>query len=457
MTYDVIIIGGGAAGLMAAYGAATALSSRKDHRKVSVAVLEKMPRPGRKIMITGKGRCNFTNMKDWSAFSTHIRSNSNVVRPAFYNLTPERLADFFRANGMESVTERGDRVFPESHKSMDVVDTLAKTCLKEGVRIETGFEVSEIGTKEDNGSKIFTVRGRNGGFFMGSRLILATGGLSYPTTGSTGDGYRFAEVFGHSIKPCFPSLTALVPKGYKLTDGLAPDGLKGHIDRSLPLSELGESLCGIQLKNVGVKLLCNGNISQEMEGDVDFTDGGIEGPAGFTISRNAVKTILNGGKVQVVLDLKAGVDTEEFASRVEKLWNEVRKDPRSAGKPIRQTVKVLLGKLMPWELVPAFIKCNPDMVSGKKGREVFKVNAAVRGVRSWVFDIEGYVGFERCVITAGGVSCDEIIPKTLASKKCSGLYICGEVLDIDADTGGYNLHLAFSTGFLAGQSAALSL
>ena len=155
--------------------------------------------------------------------------------------------------------------------------------------------------------------------------------------------------------------------------------------------------------------------------------------------------------------MKAGVDTEEFASRVEKLWNEVRKDPRSAGKPIRQTVKVLLGKLMPWELVPAFIKCNPDMVSGKKGREVFKVNAAVRGVRSWVFDIEGYVGFERCVITAGGVSCDEIIPKTLASKKCSGLYICGEVLDIDADTGGYNLHLAFSTGFLAGQSAALSL
>ena len=222
MTYDVIIIGGGAAGLMAAYGAATALSSRKDHRKVSVAVLEKMPRPGRKIMITGKGRCNFTNMKDWSAFSTHIRSNSNVVRPAFYNLTPERLADFFRANGMESVTERGDRVFPESHKSMDVVDALAKACLKEGVRIETGFEVSEIGTEEDNGNKIFTVRGRNGGFFMGSRLILATGGLSYPTTGSTGDGYRFAEVFGHSIKPCFPSLTALVPKGYKLTDGLVP-------------------------------------------------------------------------------------------------------------------------------------------------------------------------------------------------------------------------------------------
>ena len=156
-----------------------------------------------------------------------------------------------------------------------------------------------------------------------------------------------------------------------------------------------------------------------MEGDIDFTDGGLEGPAGFAISRNAVKAILNGSKVKVALDLKSGVPAEEFEKRVAELWKEVGADPRSKGKSVRQMAKVLLGKLMPWEIIP--------------------------------------VGYERCVITAGGVSCDEIVPKTLSSRKCPGLYLCGEVLDIDADTGGYNLQIAFSTGYLAGRSAALSL
>lgn len=457
MYCDIVIIGGGAAGLMAAYGAARACAGRDSGHKSSITVLEKMPRPGRKIMITGKGRCNFTNMKNWSDFSGHIRANSNIVRPAFYNLTPEALIEFFRRNGMDSVIERGDRAFPVSHKSMDVVDALSDACTRAGAGIITGFEVTEISAEEKDGKTLFTIKGKNGKTVTCGKLILATGGLSYPATGSTGDGYRFAESLGHTLKPCFPSLTALVPKGYKTIPMPADGGQKGHIDRSTPLSDLGSSLCGIQLKNTGVKLLCNGKTVQEMEGDIDFTDGGIEGPAGFAISRNAVKTILNGGKVQISLDLKAGVDEEEFTARTEKLWNQVRNDPRSAGKPVRQTVKVLLGKLMPWELIPGFLKCHPEIISGKKGHELIKVNALVRGIRDWVFGIEGYVGFERCVITAGGVSCDEIIPKTLASRKCAGLYLCGEMLDVDADTGGYNLHIAFSTGYLAGQSAAAAL
>ncbi len=457
MHYDIAIIGGGASGLMAAYGAASAHKMRQGARKVSVIVLEKMARPGRKIMITGKGRCNFTNMKDWNAFSSHIRSNSNAIRPSFYNLTPDKLVEFFSSHGMESVTERGDRVFPKSHKSMDVVDALVNACISSGVRIETNFEVASVNQEKDSDNKIFSIHSTNGQNINTSRLIIATGGLSYPTTGSSGDGYNFAMNLGHTLKQCFPSLTALVPKGYKLITEMKPDVLKGHIDRNTPLSDLGNSFCGIQLKNIGLKLLCSGKIVQELEGDLDFTDGGIEGPTGFSISRNAVKAIINGCKVQIMLDLKPGVNENEFQKRVENLWNEVRADKRSNGKPLRQTLKVLLGKLMPWELIPCFQKCHPEIISGKKGHEVLKLNALVQAIRAWLFDIDGYVGFERCVVTAGGVSVDEIVPKTLASKKCEGLYLCGEILDTDADTGGYNLQIAFSTGYLAGQSAALSL
>lgn len=449
--YDIIIIGGGAAGLMAAYGAKT---SGKD---VSVLVLEKMPRPGRKIMITGKGRCNFTNLKGWSDFSQHIRANSNALRPSFYNLTPENLIDFFNDFGVESVVERGDRAFPASHRSMDIVDALVDAALHSGARIETGAEVSEVRVEETDGDKSFIVETAAGKAFGGSRLILATGGLSYPTTGSTGDGYRIAKELGHSIRQCFPSLTALVPEGYKLIPEGYNGELKCHIDRSIELSETGKALCGNSLKNIGLHLEANGSEIQEMEGDIDFTDGGIEGPAGFAVSRSAVKTLVNGGKVRLVVDLKPGVREEEFGTRVADLWREILADKRSAGKPVRQTVKILLGKLLPWELIPGFLKCHPEIIVGQKGRETLKMKALVNAVRHWEFKIEGFVGYERCVITAGGVSCDEIVPKTLASRKCPGLYLCGEVLDIDADTGGYNLHVAFSTGMLAGRSAALSI
>ncbi len=443
--YDIIIIGGGAAGLMAAYGAASG-------RKRSVLVLEKMPRPGRKIVITGKGRCNFTNMKDWSDFAPHIRSNSNVLRAAFYNLTPERLLEFFERQGLASVVERGDRVFPASHRSMDVVDALVNAAVKSGARIETDAQVSEIHTEDCSDGKIFTVCTVSGKEFSCSKLIIATGGLSYPGTGSTGDGYRFGQELGHTVTNCFPSLTALVPEGYKL-ESPGRDS-KFHIDRSLPLSDTGGALCGCSLKNVGVRLEANGSTLQEMEGDIDFTDGGIEGPAGFAVSRNAVKSLINGSEVVLHLDLKPGVPQDEFAERTAKLWDEVQKDPRSRGKSARVIGKILIGKLLPWELIPGFLKCHPEIYSGNKGREVLKLKALVNGLRDWSFPIAGYVGYERCVITAGGISCSEIIPKTLESRKCPGLYFCGEVLDIDADTGGYNLHTAFATGLLAGESAA---
>ncbi|MBR5702973.1 MAG: aminoacetone oxidase family FAD-binding enzyme [Bacteroidales bacterium] len=520
MKSDIIIIGGGAAGLMAAYGAASALVSAGSD--ASVTLLEKMPRPGRKIMITGKGRCNFTNVKDWNEFSQHIRSNANFLKPAFFNLTPARLVEWFEAAGMPAVVERGDRAYPASYHSTDVIDTLVRACHGVGVKIQSDAEVCDVTIPTGNAP--FFITTADGTAWTCRRLIIATGGLSYPGTGSTGDGYRFASASGHTITPLFPSLTALVPSGYKLllqqhsaipqehsvilqernlqtagnqvlsktslvqnnqrrsSNSLALNDIQKtlaevalsattyppatadmprHIDRSTPLSELGEKLKGIQLKNVGVQLLIEGTEAGNEFGDIDFTDGGIEGPIGFQLSRKAVKALINGSRVKLVLDLKAGVPLPELTSRVKELWTEIDKDPRSRGIREKEKCRILLGKLMPWELIPAFTACNPGIITlERKGRTATKVwvnlPTIAKCLKAWTFDIAGYVGYERAVVTAGGVSNDDIVAKTLESRRVPGLYFCGEVLDADCDTGGYNLHVAFSTGLLAGQSAAKS-
>lgn len=448
MKSDVIIIGGGAAGLMAAYGAASTLVAAGSD--ASVLLLEKMPRPGRKIMITGKGRCNFTNVKDWNAFSAHIRSKANFVKPAFFNLTPEKLIEFFDSVGMPSVIERGDRAYPSSYHSTDVIDALVRACQGVGVKIEADAAVASCHT-----DPVFSITTTDGRSYTCSRLIIATGGLSYPGTGSTGDGYRFATDSGHTITPLFPSLTALVPKGYKA----APGTDAHHIDRSTPLSELGEKFQNIHLKNVGVQLMIEGTVADSEFGDIDFTDGGIEGPIGFQLSRKAVKALINGSRVKLLLDLKSGISLTELTARVKELWMQIDKDPRSRGVREKEKCRILLGKLMPWELIPAFTASNPGIITlERKGRTDTKVwinlPTIAKCLKEWEFDIEGYVGYERAVVTAGGVSTDDVIAKTLESRKVPGLYFCGEVLDVDCDTGGYNLHCAFATGLLAGQSAA---
>lgn len=448
MFSDIIVIGGGAAGLAAACGAARTLVDAGSSARVTV--LEKMPRPGRKIMITGKGRCNFTNVKDWNEFSAHIRTNPNFLKPSFYNFTPSEALEFFSALGMQSVVERGDRAYPASHHASDVVDALVRACHGAGVKIETEVEVKSVGP----GLEVVAADGRR---WTCSRLIIATGGMSYPTTGSTGDGYRFAEESGHTVTPLFPSLTALVPRGYKLVESKDL-----HIDRSTPPSELGKALCGVRLKNVGVQLLVEGSVAQSEFGDIDFTDGGIEGPIGFQLSRKAVKSMINGSRVLLVLDLKPGVPLSELTARVKELWQEVDKDPRSKRLHEKEKCRILLGKMMPWDLIPGFRAMNPGIVTlERRGRADTKlwVNlpTIAKCLKEWTFDIAGYVGYERAVVTAGGVSTDEITAKTLESKKHEGLYFCGEVMDIDSDTGGYNLHTAFATGLLAGQSAAKSL
>lgn len=467
---DILVVGGGAAGLMAACGAASA-----DNHPL-VTLLEKMPRPGRKIMITGKGRCNFTNLKDWNAFSGHIRTDSRFLRPAFYNFTPEDAIAFFESEGVETVVERGDRVFPASYKASDIVDALSRRAISLGVMLMADSGVKRIETSPEG----FVVICSGGKRYEAQKLIIATGGLSYPRTGSSGDGYAWAEQLGHHLRPRFPSLTAIVPRGYKdleagpsvgriaakvlggmdeteiCQESALPPGYPsptGHIPRETPLSEWGMKLCGLSLDNITLTLGQGKDILQQETGDISFTDGGLEGPLGFSVSRNCVKCIQNGGKPWVKIDLKPGIEAEALLGRIKRLWDEIQGDPRSRGQNIRQLSKILLGKLLPWEAVDGFIQGNPGIFGNNK----ISLPALVEALKGWRMDIAGFVGYERCVVTAGGVDTSEILPKTLESRLVKGLYFCGEILDIDADTGGYNLHLAFSTGLLAGQSAAKAI
>ena len=472
-TADIIIIGGGAAGLMAAAGAARTLAAKAESGAAQgrVIVLEKMPRPGRKIMITGKGRCNFTNLKQWNEFQQHVHPKPNFLKPSFYNLSSEKMLTFLEESGLSVVVERGDRAFPESHLASDVVDALVRAAQRAGAEILCSKEVRDICPKADahqNGnldieenksSNGFHITCQDGSEYTCSKVIICTGGLSYPKTGSTGDGYGWAEQTGHKIRPLFPSLTAIVPKGYKDTtpgkstpaqESVAASnttGLKGHIDRSTPFAELGDMLSGNQLKNVGLSLYIDGNEAQYEFGDLDFTDGGLEGPIGFKISRRCVNAVINGSKIYVTLDLKPAVEPEDLTVRITTLWNEVMKDKRSANKQYKDRYKVLLTKVMPMSLIPAFIKANPNVDH----------KSLAKALKSWKMEIEGFVGYERCVVTAGGVNTEDITPKTLESRIVPGLYFAGEVLDLDADTGGYNLQTAFSTGYLAGICAAKSL
>ena len=499
MRSDIIIIGGGAAGLVAAVGAAQVLAESGNGG--TVTVLEKMPKAGRKVMITGKGRCNFTNVKEWADFAAHIRTDQNWASPAWHNLTPEAVIDLFKRNGMRAVVERGDRAFPASHMAGDVVDTLLRACTLSGVKVVTDCEVKTIDVTPrgfsldcvqtsrkqvripvDDPRKLrpgkpaptreeLTIEPIE---YNCRKLIIATGGLSYPGTGSTGDGYMWAEELGHSVSACFPSLTALVPVGYKESSTLAGEiknAFRGrtvygktkerkiaplpqwyphfdkHIERIVPLSDLGQLLNGNNLDNVQLTLWVNGEPVQQEFGDIEFTDGGLEGPLGFMVSRKAVKALNDGQKASLAIDLKPAVELEKLDEDIHQRWEEVIHDERSQGQSFQRLFRILLGKLIPWNLTLGFLKMNPKV----------SVDTLASALKDWRMDVAGFVGFERSVITAGGIATGEITAKTLESKKQPGLYFAGEVLDMDCDTGGYNLQMAFCTGFLAGQSAAKSL
>ena len=403
--YDITIVGGGAAGLFAA---ATLSSYIKEGNSLNVLLLEKMHRCGLKIGITGKGRCNLTNTKPWNEFSTHIHPKNIFLKNSFYAKSNMAVMEFFEGIGLPLVVERGDRVFPQSMKALDVVATLERHISSGGIEIRKNSPVVEISHLPDN----FVISTREGQI-RSRAIIIATGGMSYPTTGSSGDGYAFAKGLGHKITPCFPSLTALTPKNYR------------------------EEFYGISLKNVSVQLVVNGDVVQEEFGDLDFTNGGIEGPIGFKVSRKGVHSIINGQRVELRLDMKPAVTEKQLQERINRELAQIKGDQ----------LKGLLHKLLPGSLVKLFIEENRGIA----------VSNLHQRLKCWSFPIAGYVGYERCVVTAGGVSLQEVSQKSMESKLVEGLYFAGEVLDLDGDTGGYNLQIAFSTGAMAAASAAAKI
>lgn len=412
---DIIVIGGGAAGMMAAIKAA--------EMGCNVTLLEKNEICGKKILITGKGRCNLTNTKPWSEFSTHIHPSANFLKPAFFNFNNSATMEFFNSIGLPTTVEQGDRVFPRSMRAADVPLVLVARMQSLGVDLKCSSQVLNISYSDDlfhcvcgrrdisRGERIEVVK------YSAPVLIIATGGLSYPGTGSTGDGYEFARSLGHTINETFPSLTALMPRVYD-TD-----------------------LVGIELRNVGLSLFIDLDLIKIEDGELTFTPNGIEGALGFRLSRRAVKALIKGQRVELVLDLKPALSLEKLRARIARDLAQMGVTSDNVG---RNRFRALLRGLMPAALVAPFQHHHKELT----------ISNLPEKLKEWRFEIKSYTGYERAVVTAGGIPQKELIAKTMASRKQPNLYFAGEIIDIDGDTGGYNLQVAFSTGALAGESAA---
>ena len=411
--FDIAVIGGGAAGLMAAIRAA--------ERGCSVVLLEKNSFCGKKINITGKGRCNVTNTRPWEEFAPHVHPVAAFLRSAFYHFSNEEMIAFLNRIGLETVVERGDRVYPRSMCARDVSRTLVAYAESVGVRFVYDCDVLNV-AREENGLCCTCAVGPalRTEMVRAAAVIVATGGLSYPSTGSTGRGYEIARSFGHTIVDPFPSLTALMPERFD------PD------------------LVGIELRNVALRLFVDRDPVQLEEGEMAFTEAGIEGALGFRVSRKAVAALRRGQRVELSLDLKPGLTPEQLENRISRELEALRCTRETLGP---RKLATLLRTLMPAELMVPFLTAHPNLNG----------HTLTAALKDWRWRIIAYTGYERAVVTAGGVPQSELIAKTMRSRLCDRLYFAGEVIDLDGDTGGYNLQIAFSTGALAGESAAAAI
>ena len=411
--YDVIVIGAGAAGMMAA---ATAARGGKQ-----VLLMEKMEKAGRKIRISGKGRCNLTNARPPEEFREAIRTNADFFDVAFAEFNNLATIRFFERQKVKLEIERGQRVFPKSGKAWDIANALEDYCRDNGVEIVFNAQVTEILTLE---GKVYGVRYRNKRGFErkeeAENVIIATGGVSYPGTGSTGDGYEFADSVGHTIEEVRPSLTPL---------------RTSHPQRKY--------LDGLLLKNINAKLYIDGELAREEFGEISFSERGIEGAVALRVSRDAVDALIDERRVKLVIDMKPALTEEILFERIKREISEMQPD---------EFFSELLRKLVPKHLVMP-IAHEMDVHSKNYIRKVTdeEIHRLIKILKGMVFPIDDYAPFEYAVVTAGGVRCDEVNKYTMESLKVKGLYFAGEVLDLDANTGGYNLQIAFSTGRLAGQ------
>ena len=405
----VIIIGGGAAGLFAAISAA--------ENGADVTIIEKNDRCGKKLRITGKGRCNVTNDCSTEEFLQNVPSNPRFLYSALSVLSTQDVKDFFESEGVPLKTERGRRVFPVSDKAQDIVSALVSACIARGVKIVNEKVLSLI--ISDN-----TVKGvvTDCGEHLADAVIVCTGGRSYTRTGSDGDGYTFAKAAGHTVTPLLPSLVPIVCAG-----------------------KLCPSLQGLSLKNVSLSIT-DKNTKKEIYsdfGEMMFTHFGITGP--MVLSASAHIPDISSGRYEAHINLKPALDEKTLDARILSDFSKYsNKDLINA-----------LDDLLPKKLIPVVVSLSK--IDPRK-----KINSITREERQSLIDVirdlrlslTGFRPLEEAIITKGGVSVKEINPKTMASKKCAGLYFAGEVIDVDAYTGGFNLQIAFSTGKLAGRSAA---
>ena len=403
---NVAVIGGGAAGLVAAYAAAA--------NGNSVTVFEKNEKCGKKIYITGKGRCNLTHDCTPDEFLQSVISNAKFLTGAIYNFSPSKTMRFFEGGGLKLKTERGNRVFPVSDKASDVTKCLERYCKNAGVKFKFNEKVLNITVLNSTLSDITTAKGQ----YSVDCVIVCTGGLSYPSTGSSGDGYVFARRVGHTVVEQKPSLCGLNVQG-----------------------AYHKKLQGLTLKNVKLSVIINGKHKREFFGEMLFTHFGISGPivlsASSYINRCDLKT------VKLSVDFKPALTVEQLDDRI----------LRDFGKYKNKDIANCLKELLPNALIPVVLeKCG---ISADK-----KVNSVTRNerlsllttVKNFDIIVSSLRGYDEAIVTAGGVDVKEINPKTMESKLVKGLYFCGEVLDLDALTGGFNLQIAFSTGFVAGSS-----
>lgn len=409
----IVIIGGGAAGLMAAGSAAFCLKD-KDYQ---ITVVEKNSRPARKVMITGKGRCNVTNNCDVNTLIANTPKNGKFLYSAFNNFTSQDTMTYFESMGVPLKTERGNRVFPVSDKSVDIVDALVRPVQKNCNIIE-GEAAAIIAP---NGF-VTAVKLADGKIIDADSVIVATGGMSYPTTGSTGDGYKMAKALGHTVTNLTPSLIGL-------------ECHEGFCTR----------LAGLSLKNVTLSVFEDGKkkpLYKEM-GEMLFTHTGISGP--LTLSASAHLRYMDKKKYFAEIDLKPALDEAQLDKRLLRDFEE----------SLNRDFANSLDKLLPKSIIPVIINMSgidPHTKVNQISRE--ERMSLINAIKHFKLNITGFRPIEEAIITSGGISVKEIDPATMMSKLIGGLFFAGEIIDVDAYTGGFNLQIAFSTGFLAGESAA---
>ncbi len=407
----IIVVGAGASGLMAA-GRAAALGTE-------VLQLEKMKYPGLKLRITGKGKCNLTNVADLEDFISRFGRNGRFLRSAFSSFFVSELMEFFEDIEIPLEIQRGGRVFPSGLAAPAVVDALVKWVRGNGVKLRKSVAVRSISIEDGRAVGAVSVQGE---VFEADAVILCMGGSSYPATGSDGDGVRIAESAGHTISEIKPALVPLE------TD-----------------SKTAFSSAGLQLQNVNVSMYVNGRKKGEAFGELLFMEYGVSGPTVLKLSGEAVSSLNAGKHVELSIDLKPGLDQVKLEARLLRDINKRGTEPMSS----------ILRGLLPRELVPVCLELtglNPN-VTGNQLK-----SAARKKLRAWLKDFRMDVRRPRplkeAIVTAGGVRLKEINPETMESRIVKNLYITGEMLDLNADTGGYNLQAAFSTGWLAGEKAA---